>query len=266
MNVQKLTQKSAEAIQNAQRMAVEYGNSQVEQEHLIAALTSEPDSLCAQLLAKMGVDAQAFGREVRGAVERLPKVSGGGREQDKIYIAREVDNALNEAEAQAERMHDEYVSVEHLMLGLITKPSMETRALLARFNIAEQGFLAALKEIRGSARVTSDTPEDTYDALKKYGQDLVERARAQKLDPVIGRDGEIRNVIRILSRKTKNNPCLIGEPGVGKTAIVEGLALRIVRGDVPAGLKDRRIFALDMGALVAGAKFRGEFEDRKSVV
>ncbi len=266
MNVQKLTQKSAEAIQNAQRMAVEYGNSQVEQEHLIAALTSEPDSLCAQLLAKMGVDAQAFGREVRGAVERLPKVSGGGREQDKIYIAREVDNALNEAEAQAERMHDEYVSVEHLMLGLITKPSMETRALLARFNIAEQGFLAALKEIRGSARVTSDTPEDTYDALKKYGQDLVERARAQKLDPVIGRDGEIRNVIRILSRKTKNNPCLIGEPGVGKTAIVEGLALRIVRGDVPAGLKDRRIFALDMGALVAGAKFRGEFEERLKAV
>ncbi len=266
MNVQKLTQKSTEAVQNAQRLSMEYGNPQVEQEHLLSALTAEPDSLCAQLLTKAGVDMQAFGKELDGLLSRLPKVSGGAREQDKIYIAREVDGALNEAEAQAGRMGDEYVSVEHLMLGLIAHPSSAVRNLLSRFGVTEQRFLTALKEVRGSARVTSDTPEDTYDVLKKYGQDLVELARAQKLDPVIGRDSEIRNVIRILSRKTKNNPCLIGEPGVGKTAIVEGLALRIVRGDVPAGLKDRKIFALDMGALVAGAKFRGEFEERLKAV
>ena len=243
MNVQKLTQKSTEALQNAQRLAIEYGNPQVEQEHLLAALTAEGDSLCSQLLTRMGVDAAAFAREAAAAVGRLPKVSGGAREQDKIYISREADQALTEAEAQAERMHDEYVSVEHLVLGLLTKPSDAVKRIFSRFNVTEAAFLTALKDIRGSARVTSDTPEDTYDVLKKYGQDLVEMARAQKLDPVIGRDSEIRNVIRILSRKTKNNPCLIGEPGVGKTAIVEGLALRIVRGDVPGSLKDRGAIA-----------------------
>ena len=266
MNVQKLTKKSLECVQNAQRMAVEYGNPQVEQQHLMYALLEDGDSLCAQLFGQMGVPVAQLRRSVEEAVGRLPKVSGPAREQDKIYISRETDQALCEAEARAERMRDEYVSVEHLMLGLLAKPCDAVRAIFSRFGIDEAGFLEALKAVRGSARVTSDTPEETYDVLKKYGQDLVELARAQKLDPVIGRDTEIRSVIRILSRKTKNNPCLIGEPGVGKTAIVEGLALRIVRGDVPTGLKDRRIFALDMGALVAGAKFRGEFEERLKAV
>ena len=200
------------------------------------------------------------------AVSKLPKVSGGAREMDRMYISQGCDAALNEAENQAARMGDEYVSVEHVFLGLLEKAEGEVKSIFSRYNITAQDFLVALKGVRGNARVTGDNPEDTYDVLKKYGRDLVEMAREQKLDPVIGRDGEIRSVIRILSRKTKNNPCLIGEPGVGKTAIAEGLAQRIVKGDVPAGLRDRQIFSLDMGALIAGAKYRGEFEERLKAV
>ena len=266
MNAQKFTQKSLEVLQSAQDLATEYQNMQIEQQHLLYGLITQADGLIGQMLKKMETDPVALLNDVRAEVERLPRVSGPGREQGKIYVSQEVDRALVQAEKLADRMKDEYVSVEHVMLALLENPNSALKQLFSHHRITKEGFLSALVSVRGNTRVTSDTPEDTYDALKKYGTDLVEQARNQKLDPVIGRDNEIRNVIRILSRKTKNNPVLIGEPGVGKTAIAEGLALRIVRGDVPENLKDRTIFSLDMGALIAGAKFRGEFEERLKAV
>ncbi len=269
MNLQKFTQKSLEALQSARTMAAEAGNSQIEQEHIALALVSDPDGLIGQLLEKENINRNEAEASLKAAVARLPKVSGNSLEDnsEKVYISRELESALNEAEKRAASMGDEYISVEHLMLGLLAKPSSAMKRFFEEKGITESRFSATLKEVRGNRKVTSDNPEGTYDVLKKYGSDLVELARAQKLDPVIGRDDEIRNVIRILSRKTKNNPCLIGEPGVGKTAIAEGLAQRIVRGDVPENLKNRSLFSLDMGALIAGAKYRGEFEERlKSVL
>lgn len=267
MNTNKLTQKSIEVIQNAQSIAVSNSNQQIDQLHILLALLSQQDGLIPQLLSKMGVDDNAVREETERCVDGLPKVTGSGRRPDEVYITPDTDKALTAAEEEAKRMGDEYISVEHLFIGLIEKCKDKTKDIITSFGITKDKFLAALKTVRGNTRVTSDSPESTYDALKKYGQDLVELARNNKLDPVIGRDREIRNVIRILSRKSKNNPVLIGEPGVGKTAIAEGLALRIVRGDVPNTLKDRSIFSLDMGALVAGAKYRGEFEERlKSVL
>ena len=267
MNMNQLTQKTIEALQNAQRIAVEYSNQAVEQEHLLAALARQQNGLIPQLLTKLGADPNAFAQAALQKVEALPRVTGSGRDPDKVYISGDLDRALNAAEEQATQMKDEYISVEHVFLGMLRRPGKAAGEIFKAFGITQESFMQQLSAVRGNQRVTSDNPESTYDALKKYGQDLVEMARANKLDPVIGRDSEIRNVIRILSRKRKNNPVLIGEAGVGKTAIAEGLAQRIVRGDVPENLKDRTVFSLDMGALVAGAKYRGEFEERlKSVL
>ena len=267
MNIEQMTQKTREALQAAQRIAVEYSNNAVEQEHLLAALAQQQDGLIPQMLQTLGVDANAFTQAALQKVEALPRVTGSGRDPEKIYISSDLDRALNAAEQQAKQMKDEYISVEHVFLGILQRPGKAANEIFKMFGITTEKFMQQLGAVRGNQRVTSDNPEDTYNALKKYGQDLVEMARANKLDPVIGRDSEIRNVIRILSRKRKNNPVLIGEAGVGKTAIAEGLAQRIVRGDVPENLKDRTVFSLDMGALVAGAKYRGEFEERlKSVL
>ena len=267
MNIEQMTQKTREALQAAQRIAVEYSNNAVEQEHLLAALAQQQDGLIPQLLQTLGIDANAFAQAALQKVEALPRVTGSGRDPEKIYISNDLDRALNAAEQQAKQMKDEYISVEHVFLGVLQRPGKAASEIFKTFGITTEKFMKQLSTVRGNQRVTSDNPEDTYNALKKYGQDLVEMAKAHKLDPVIGRDTEIRNVIRILSRKRKNNPVLIGEAGVGKTAIAEGLAQRIVRGDVPENLKDRTVFSLDMGALVAGAKYRGEFEERlKSVL
>ena len=267
MNIEQMTQKTREALQAAQRIAVEYSNNAVEQEHLLAALAQQQDGLIPQMLQTMGTDPNAFAQAALQKVEALPHVTGSGRDPEKIYISNDLDRALNAAEQQAKQMKDEYISVEHVFLGILQRPGKAASEIFKAFGITTEKFMQTLSAVRGNQRVTSDNPEDTYNALKKYGQDLVEMARANKLDPVIGRDSEIRNVIRILSRKRKNNPVLIGEAGVGKTAIAEGLAQRIVRGDVPENLKDRTVFSLDMGALVAGAKYRGEFEERlKSVL
>ena len=265
MNIQKFTQKSLEAIQNAQTLAMENQNAQVEQEHLLLALLEQENSLTKELIKKIG-DENSIENEVRRKVEIKPKMTGGARPSDGIYVAQDVDKVLADSESIAKKMNDEYVSVEHIMLAIFNNANSNIKEIFRRYSITKNEFLKALSDVRGNTRVTSDNPEDTYDVLKKYGQDLTQMAREQKLDPVIGRDTEIRNVIRILSRKTKNNPCLIGEPGVGKTAIAEGLALRIVRGDVPEGLKECTIFSLDMGLLVAGAKYRGEFEERLKAV
>ena len=265
MDIQKFTQKSIEAIQKAQNLAIEHENSQIDQEHLLYALLIGDNSLIKELLKKMNVSDE-FEKAIKREIENKPSMHSNARQMDQVYISRDTDEALTDAQNTAEKMKDEYVSVEHIMIGLIDKANSKLKELFRTFNINKNSFLKVLSEVRGNTRVTTDNPEETYDALKKYGTDLTEMARKQKLDPVIGRDDEIRNVIRILSRKTKNNPCLIGEPGVGKTAIAEGLALRIVRGDVPENLKDCTIFSLDMGALVAGAKYRGEFEERLKAV
>ena len=265
MNIQKFTQKSLEAIQNAQTIAIEEQNAQVEQEHLLLALLEQENSLIKELIKKIG-DEEALEQSIKNKISNKPKMTGGARQNNGIYVAQDVDQVLGNAETTAKKMKDEYVSVEHIMLAIFDNANREVKDILRAYNINKNEFLKALSQVRGNTRVTTDNPEGTYDALKKYGQDLVQMAREQKLDPVIGRDDEIRNVIRILSRKTKNNPCLIGEPGVGKTAIAEGLALRIVRGDVPEGLKECTIFSLDMGSLVAGAKYRGEFEERLKAV
>ena len=265
MDIQKFTQKSIEAIQKAQNLAIEHENSQIDQEHLLYALLVGENSLTKELLKKMNVSDE-FENAIKREIDNKPSMHSNARQMDQVYISRDTDEALTDAQNTAEKMQDEYVSVEHIMIGLIDKANSKLKELFRTFKIDKNSFLKVLSEVRGNTRVTTDNPEGTYDVLKKYGTDLTEMARKQKLDPVIGRDDEIRNVIRILSRKTKNNPCLIGEPGVGKTAIAEGLALRIVRGDVPENLKDCTIFSLDMGALVAGAKYRGEFEERLKAV
>lgn len=266
MNMQKLTKKSIEAIQSAQDTAMNYGNTNVDQPHLLYALLTQENGLIPQLVKKLGKDPNVVAGSVERIIGKIPKVSGSGRDMNTVYISQSLDRLLNASEAIAKNMGDEYVSVEHIMLSYFDNADKDIKQLFTDFAIDKDSFLKALQEVRGNQRVTTDTPEDTYDVLKKYGQDLVELARQNKLDPVIGRDSEIRNTVRILSRKSKNNPVLIGEPGVGKTAIAEGLAQRIVRGDVPDNLKDRKIFSLDMGALISGAKFRGEFEERLKAV
>ena len=267
MNTNQYTQKTLEALQAAQQLAVEYQHNALEPAHLLHALAAQENGLIPQLLQKLNVDPGSFAAAVAEKLSALPRVSGSGRDPDKVYISQATDKVLSAAAREAKAMKDDFISVEHLFLGLLDEQDQTTSELFRAFNLKKDAFLQQLTAVRGNQRVTTDNPEDTYNALQKYGQDLVELARKQKLDPVIGRDQEIRNVIRILSRKTKNNPCLIGEPGVGKTAIAEGLAQRIVRGDVPENLKNRTVFSLDMGALVAGAKYRGEFEERlKSVL
>ena len=262
MNTNQYTQKTLEALQAAQQLAVEYQHNALEPEHLLHALASQEQGLIPQLLQKLNVDPGSFAAAVAEKLSALPRVSGSGRDPDKVYISQATDKALSAAAREAKAMKDEYVSVEHVFLGLLDEPTQNTTELFRAFNIKKDVFLQQLTAVRGNQRVTNDNPEDTYNALQKYGQDLVDLARKQKLDPVIGRDQEIRNVIRILSRKTKNNPCLIGEPGVGKTAIAEGLARKIVMGDVPDEMLDKRLLSLDLSGMVAGTKYRGEFEER----